>query len=298
MTQDRNVILHCQCQPPYHWQQIIIPSTLLNETESMGSKEKMWLTDPNSKHRWLYKQARDRNGFVRGEDWAECLVHVAAQDLCLPSACIALATHQGHRGLVSKSVLPDERSSLVHGSELLSRFDAQYDKNLGRHNPGYHLEAIRDCLKEHRGCWSYREWPAFDLLVGYLMMDALLAGRDRHHENWAVIQTPGRPGQLAPSFDHGNALAFSELPCAVTTLVNDDAKLQRWLDRGTSQHFWGQPSLVKLAVAALRMIAPEHRDYLRRSLIDFPIRRFAAVAEQMPADILSVMHARLIVRIV
>lgn len=108
MAEDESA-LRCQCQPPFHRDQIVTPLSALDATENMGSKGKGWLTDPATKRRWLYKKTRSRGGFVRGEDWAECLVHVAAQYLCLPSACIALAIVNGERGIVSRSVLSHSR---------------------------------------------------------------------------------------------------------------------------------------------------------------------------------------------
>ena len=47
---------------------------------------------------------------------------------------------------------------------------------------------------------------ALDYFVGYVMLDAWIANPDRHHENWAAIWD-GSAMRLAPTFDHGAALA-------------------------------------------------------------------------------------------
>lgn len=47
---------------------------------------------------------------------------------------------------------------------------------------------------------------ALDVFAGYLMLDAWIANQDRHHENWAALRE-GATLKLAPTFDHGAALA-------------------------------------------------------------------------------------------
>jgi hypothetical protein len=49
---------------------------------------------------------------------------------------------------------------------------------------------------------------ALDFFVGYVMLDAWIANPDRHHENWAAIWRASESKmRLAPTFDHGAALA-------------------------------------------------------------------------------------------
>ena len=50
--------------------------------------------------------------------------------------------------------------------------------------------------------------------VGYLVLDAWIANTDRHHQNWALLQTQGAKGvtySMCPSFDHASSLG-RELP--------------------------------------------------------------------------------------
>ena len=73
--------LHCQGLPPYVWEPIDLTS-LKGEIfknamgEDMGSKDKFWFFHDDKK--WLFKYAWGAGRSVRGEDWAECLVHVIA----------------------------------------------------------------------------------------------------------------------------------------------------------------------------------------------------------------------------
>ena len=53
---------------------------------------------------------------------------------------------------------------------------------------------------------SRPEMPtAADWFLGYLLLDALIGNTDRHHENWAVIESEGKQ-MLAPSYDHASCL--------------------------------------------------------------------------------------------
>lgn len=57
------------------WAQVDVRHWESAETEeSMGTKEKFWVHDPDG-HKWLFKYARVRDDVVRGEDWAEWVVH-------------------------------------------------------------------------------------------------------------------------------------------------------------------------------------------------------------------------------
>lgn len=56
---------------------------------------------------------------------------------------------------------------------------------------------------------------AFDLFVGYLLLDAMIGNTDRHHENWGVLARRDGSGcrtlQLAPTYDHASSLGRERL---------------------------------------------------------------------------------------
>lgn len=227
-----------------------------NETEEpMGSKEKWWVELPWDARPWLLKLSRldVRDGTVSGEDWAEWLVHQLAGLLGVPTATVRPANLEGRRGIVSRSVIQDRLEYLDHGNSVLSARFPEYDQSVHGENVGYTPAAVRDALVTVEPP-SEMTWPsnftAFDVWAGYLMMDAWVAGRDRHHENWAVVLR-GQERRLAPSFDHGNALGFQERDERHARMIEDEPHLRRWVERGVSQHFAGRPSLTDLAWSAL-----------------------------------------------
>lgn len=254
--------------------------------EPMGTKEKFWTRTPDGRE-VLFKYARVRHGRTMGEDWVEWVVHQLASLLSIPTAVAIPAKHQGRRGVLSVSVLsPGEQ--LTHGNELLARSDPTYDSETSRRNPGYTVKAVAKAL---RGIAAPNECSppirtAFDAWAGYLLLDAWVAGRDRHHENWAAIEHSGRL-RLAPSFDHGNALGFQEPETEVEHLAADAERLLVWAKRGRSHHFEGRPSLVNLAREALSLTDGEVRAYWRNMLVGIADSDVESVLAGVPTRYLS-----------
>lgn len=264
--------------------------------EQMGSKEKNWVRLPDDSRRWLVKIARtdERDGTISGEDWAEWGMQYIAALLSIPTARIRPVLFQGNRATASRSMLRDDTESLIHGNELLSaRFD-EYNQAIRGENPGYTLAAIQSALSGMPGPPELDPgFTAFDAIAGYLTCDALVSGRDRHHENWGVIRH-GDERWLAPSFDHGNALGFQERDDRRARMLADEDHLLRWLTRGTSQHFLGKPRLTDLATTALEMASPSARTYWWDQLRSFDLDAARAVFDPVPDDVMSEVTRRFV----
>lgn len=287
--------IECQASPPYVWSPWEVEEPADYADEQMGTKEKFWLSAPDGR-RWLFKFARHHEE-VNGADWAEVLVHVIANGLGLPSACVRLATYQDVRGILVRSVLR-EGEELEHGNELLAGAVLGYDRARPRRNPLYSVENI-DVALRGVGAVDPALWKSgFEQMAGYLMLDALVAARDRHHENWAVVVARSGERTLAPSFDHGNALAFTERPDRVRVLAEDDQRLETWVRKGRSHHFAGKPSLVEVAAEGLKMCSAASREGMLQRLQAFDPAELIEVASSLPNDVMSVDQRRLVVRIV
>lgn len=229
--------------------------------EPLGTKPKQWLTDPRTGDRWLTKNCTfnprsDGTVYRKGDDWSERVANGIAGRLGLPAARTELAFNdlQGERryGVISKSVVAaSERGSveeaLVLGNQLLPH------PTVGRDRTGYSISAVREALdgvSTPVGVESYL--TAWDVFVGYLVLDAVVGNTDRHPENWAVIDRVGGRS-LAPTFDHASCLGF---------LLDDGERRARlgtrdrnftpeaYADRARSP-FQGAPHPVDVAVEAL-----------------------------------------------
>lgn len=270
--------------------------------EQMGTKEKYWVHIPDDDREWLVKlpQIDTRDGTVAGEDWAEWTVQHLAAVLGLPAAIVRPATFQGRCASVSRNMLADESERLIHGNELLSATFPDYDQSLPGENPGYTPEAVRTALESvgpPLEAPALADFTAYDVWAGYLLMDAWVAGQDRHHENWGLIQRGAAGRYLAPSFDHGNALGFQERDERRSRMLDDEAQFLRWINRGSSRYFAGKPTLVDLALGARHLAAPEAAAYWIARLEeagDDPARSILAV---IPEERMSEVTRMFVVRL-
>ncbi|WP_353649563.1 hypothetical protein ABLG96_00940 [Nakamurella sp. A5-74] len=270
------------------WESVDVTDWTVVDDEPMGTKDKRWLEDPDGQ-RWLFKSCRVKNEVVRGEDWAEWITWRLAGMLGVPAAQVRPARLSGHHGVLSLSMVErDER--LVAGNELLARGDGTYDESVSRSNPRYTLSAVHGALDGMPGL-SFVARPtsfsAFDVWASYVLLDAWVAGRDRHHENWGAIEAPDGSLRLAPSFDHGNGLGFQESPARHAALSADPEALRRWAERGRSHHFAGRPSLVEVAHGALRMAHPDAERHWLDALADVDQDQVRDEIRQVSADVLS-----------
>jgi hypothetical protein len=206
---------------------------------------KWWFTAPDDSRlagRWLLKprkaktqrlsaereQAGESAGvFIGGQDWAEKISYEVARLLGIPAAATELAVvndpavatrlsddplfvaHIAQagtlRGSISHDIRPHEWERSP-GAQLLAEVDEGFDPDT---SAGHTPEAIQAVLAPVTGPHGtpYDQWPAYDVFVGYLLLDALIANTDRHAWNWGVLQAPSGALFLAPSFDHGSALS-------------------------------------------------------------------------------------------
>jgi len=227
--------------------------------ESAGGDEKYWLRSP-ADERWLYKPRTEHDGWVQGEDWAEKISTEVANVLGVPAATVELAVRDGRHGTISRSLRPADWE-LQHGAVMLGRVVSDYTVKSGDRR-GHTLANIELALALDGGVGVPRGWSgppelsAFDVLAGYLMLDALVANQDRHEENWAVLRPlPGEgPTVLAGSYDHASSLGFNLQDQRRTLYL--ERGLTAWAVKARAQRFEratdGQLGLVELAHAALR----------------------------------------------
>jgi len=102
----------------------------------------------------------------------------------------------------------------------------------------------------------------FDVFAGFLTLDALIGNRDRHSDNWSVMErTDDR--RLMATYDHASSLGFQLLDQRRVSLLADGAALDRWVRKGTAHRFENgrYTSLVTLAHEALKMARPGTREH-------------------------------------
>lgn len=177
--------------------------------EQLGTKEKFWLR--LNERLALFKIGREGTG----ENWAEKIAAELAQSLHIPHAQYDLAVWHGRKGVVSPAFVP-EGGRLILGNELLAAVHTDYPQESVRGVRDHTLGRVFALLSAEKigfpPAWkspSDQIKTAFDLFLGYLMLDAWIANQDRHHENWGLISNSGLI-YLAPSYDHAASLGQNE----------------------------------------------------------------------------------------
>jgi len=192
--------------------------------EHTGAKRKYWFRPPTEPEGQSLFKADERIAGKRvergtGEDWAEKVACEVCEALGIPHVHYELAIEKGSQihGVLCHNIAQNPPELLL-GNVLLSSAVQGYPRvPAKKHRTHQHaVAAVVRVLNE-------LEMPpdhfcdnlplgvdtALDVFIGYTMLDALVANQDRHHENWGALRYPTRDC-LAPTFDHGSALARNE----------------------------------------------------------------------------------------
>lgn len=223
----------------------------VRSVEPGGSDENRWLSDPASGEQALFKPVVAKHGRRQGEDWAEKVVERVAGHLGVPAARIVMARWNGRPGLLSFDVAPSG-FELHTGAVVVGVVDPRLVPR-SKDRLGHNLSNIKVVLCPWPAVGMPTGFTAFDQFCGYLLLDALVANRDRHEENWGVLRAPDGALSLAPSYDHGNSLGFNLEDGYRDRQLGHDPDLSRWAARGTADRFEGgrEVSLVDFALDAL-----------------------------------------------
>ena len=265
----------------YPYPTIDVTDWKVERQETIGGDEKYWLNHPGSGQQWLFKPNNAHVNRVTGQSWTqrEDIAEKAAGEIAkifgIPCADIEFATWQGKAGCISRNLRP-EGWELQTGLVLLSGMLNDYipgSEISNKARTGHSLKNISDSLSAFAKPGNSalpNEFDAFDTFVGYLTFDALVANRDRHDENWAVMRPlRGGEGTLAGSFDHARALGSTLREDAMQRELEQG--VERWATKGTAWRFEhdrteGPVTLVELARQSLRMVKPDVRAWwLRRA---------------------------------
>ncbi len=191
------------------FEMIRVPDEASVDSEQLGTKEKFWYWHNNQ--RYLFKAVRPDTG----EHWSEKVACELCTLLGLPHAHYELAVWKDRKGVITPSLV-SEGEQLVHGNELLAHVYSDYPSHekyrVKQHTLKGLFVLMNNPVVQLPLDWEAIEGieTAFDVFIGYLLLDAWIANQDRHHENWAFIITKEGTIHLASTFDHGAALGRNE----------------------------------------------------------------------------------------
>ncbi|MGY6278129.1 phosphatidylinositol kinase [Methylomonas sp. MgM2] len=181
--------------------------------EQLGTKTKYWLHIDEK--RYLLKIGRAHTG----ENWAEKVACELCALLGLPHAHYDLAEWKQQKCVISETVVP-KNGRLIMGNELLSEIHVNYPTHQRYQVRDHTFGRIASLLNSPEILLPLGWTPpgrgvsnAFDVFVGYLMLDAWIANQDRHHENWGEIAY-NEHIYLAPTYDHAASMGQNETDAA------------------------------------------------------------------------------------
>lgn len=271
--------------------------------EVMGSKPKVWL-EAEGGIRWLFKE---RHRLHTGDDWAEKVAAEIAGAIGIPHAMVELAKRNCKRGIITRDLVQElDANDLVLGNSLLLESDSAYPMVNRYHVAEHTIDKVHAILAQPfigipAGCPDASELQSGpDLFIGYLMLDALIANTDRHHENWAILQMKpqdsNRVAVLCPSFDHASSLGHN---------LADDERLDRLMSRDKNRKIttYVRNSKVRSALyltggdkkplsplgafLAMSQLCPRAAKYWLNRLSEIPTEKLTDIASGVPDEIIT-----------
>jgi hypothetical protein len=263
--------------------------------EPRGGGPNTWLYSAIERghiERWLFKPVSTVSWGHQDEDWAEKITCEIARLVGVPCADIEVAQRHSQRGIISRDLAPPPWE-LQTGSVVLSGLLHDYrpgSENL-RGRPGHSLRTsgLRWLVRARpRAAFALTSWGAFGVFAGYLVLDALVANRDRHDENWAVLRPELLDARdlLCPSYDHGSSLGFN-LMISKQEIYLSENKIQWWAGRGDAYRFEHfppakPPTLVEHAREGLQFAGKPARTFWLDQLQHITRSDVCAVVDRMP----------------
>ena len=213
--------------------------------EPTGLTPHYWYRQPDAPELWLFKPVEVPDGRVLGDDWSEKVASEVASLLEIPAARIELARRATQVGCISQNLIP-RKWEMQEGAVLLAGTVPGYRSRIpGRAGHStVNIQLALDRFGPPPNSILPADFGAYDVFVGYLIFDALIANKDRHDGNWAVLRPPSDrsvPDALCGSFDHASSLGFN-LTDAERSHRLAHGLVKQWALRGDA---YGLPHLQK-----------------------------------------------------
>jgi hypothetical protein len=243
----------------------------------MGVTDHYWYRAPDEQL-WLFKPVVQTSVGAQGENWSEKIASSIANLMGVPAAKVELARRDGINGCISRDLKPSGWQ-LQPGSVVLTDVVPDY-RVRSRYRTGHSAANIAAVLRGYSAPSGFAEsaLSAFDVFVGYLVLDALIANQDRHEENWAVLVPDvsfSVPVELCGSYDHASSLGFN---------LTD---LEAWARKGQATRFEREPgakpmALVDYALSAGRFASEGALRYWLDRLGDLQLDEVSVIVGAVP----------------
>lgn len=245
--------------------------------EPRGATKKEWLRHPEASSNdpasdWLFKAVVDHaDGSRQAGDFTEVIAARVASHLGLPVAETELARRDRVDGVIVRNVQPigfdmiTGRLAMLDALGVTAR-GSDRDRTATR---GHSLDNVIETLAEYDvppGAVSWDGCSAQDVMVAYLLLDALIGNTDRHEHNWSVLRNrdPSGRDHLAALYDLGASMGFQLTDERRASILSAPEGISRFVERGRAGRFDGdrRTTLLDLAVHASHRCSSTGRDRL------------------------------------
>jgi len=119
----------------------------------------------------------------------------------------------------------EESSHYFDGGQLMTIFVENFDREKGTNH---------NWMSLYRKLDKYEE---FEHWAKVFTFDTLIGNTDRHQDNWGVIEKSNEP-DFSPAFDNGTALGYEIKEVRLNSLIINEQKLEKYLQKGTHHMKW------------------------------------------------------------
>jgi HipA-like C-terminal domain len=272
---------------------IPVPDDSIELLEQLGTKTKYWVRYEDKQ--FLLKIGRPNTG----ENWAEKVACELCALLGLPHAHYEFALWKQQKCVLTESIRPKD-GRLVLGNELLAEIHNAYPKEQFRHVKDHTLGRIFRLLINPEYLLPLN-WAApnadiehaFDVFIGYLLLDAWIANQDRHHENWGVVSYNGKI-YLAPTYDHAASMGQNETDAGRVDRLNTRDKsrhISRYAEKARSAIYLTKSDQIPLSTVRVFELAatrrPKAAKLWQQTLGNITKEQCLAIFERVPATQIS-----------
>lgn len=247
--------------------------------------------DPGSD--WLFKPVTiQANGVRQVGDWTEAMGSALAQGLGIPAAESRMVVRGAIEGVMVRNVnqpgydMVTGRLAMLDEIEIELR-DSHRDKTA---SIGHSLENVFSTLANYGPPPGYETWvdcTAVDVMVAYLILDALIGNGDRHEQNWSVLRSrlggEGSVDTLSATYDLEASLGFQLSDDQKSDRLSDARGMEAFALKGLARRFHGDRSttLVDLANRAFSSCSEAGIARIQQLLGDVAAVDFGEIADSV-----------------
>lgn len=232
-------------------------------SEASGTSEKMWLRSPDGREIGLFKLPKKQEypgkpPTISTEHVSEWIASQVGKCLDVPCAEVRLGKRDGRIGSMSILITgyDGEPASLIEGVNFIKEKYPQYNANtMIDEATGLHY-----CLEQVLG--STQEFLPVNFWARVLLFDFLIGNTDRHHSNWALLETGDHKCWPCPLYDNGSSLC---------SYVTEDQMVRLFSrDKGPMTRLTDTGSRSRIRIDGHQKKEPTHREVVRHLLACYP----------------------------